>query len=439
MNRLHLIMVALAICFVPHVDSAETPPRAQHNFLFVIDSSISMEPRKAAAIKWVREAIASRFDGQIEAGDSIDIWTYDTENNLNGFPPQIWTPSTAKRISDDAAQYLEKYKFKGRSEFANVITDLDILIPQTKSLLVVVITDGEQPFSGFPLDLEINGYLAKKGKLGAHTPNPLLISLAAINGKIRTWTAYFGEGNMGLASLPGRKAAPPVAVAEKKPAAVPPSTAYPAPQASRVSPKIDANIQAPSIFNFPPGTLITPVDATPTNSSADKPLEVLVAEKLAQARSAKTNVAAKTNVVAKTAAPITVTNIAASPTLTNSAKPLASTAPATNVIEQKTVHAAPIKPTNAIALSTTNQQATNAIVAAATTKPPTVGPNNSSNDNAPAVVAPSRGLGADWTVQRTFYIAGTTGASCFLVGLFLLYRRFRRPTQSIISRSLLQR
>ena len=417
MNRLPLILVALAICLAPRGDSAETPPRAQHNFLFVIDSSISMESRKATAIKWVREAIASRFDGQIETGDSIDIWTYDTENNLNGFPPQIWTPSTAKQISDDAAQYLEKYKFKGKSEFANVITDLDILIPQTKSLLVVIITDGEQPFSGFPLDLEINGYLAKKGKLGAHSPNPLLISLAAINGKIRTWTAYFGEGNMGLASLPGRKAAPPVAVAEKKAAPVPPSTT-PTVQPSRVSPKINASAEAPPIFNFPPGTKFTPVEPSPL----EKPLELLVKERLAQVRSAP-----KTNALAKTA-----TNVASSAGLTNAAKPVAKAAPptpaATNVVEQK------LKPTNAVALSITNQPATNSTVAVAATKPP-AGPTLPET----SVASRSSGLGVEWTVQRTFYVAGMTGASCFLVGLFLLYRKFRRPTQSIISRSLLQR
>jgi hypothetical protein len=412
MNRLHLILVALAICLAPRGDSAETPPRAQHNFLFVVDSSISMESRKATAIKWVREAIASRFDGQIETGDSIDIWTYDTENNLTGFPPQIWTPSSAKQIADAAAAYLEKYKFKGRSEFANVVTDLDTLIPHTKSLLVVIITDGEQPFSGFPLDLEINGYLSKKGKLGAHTPDPILVSLAAINGKIRTWTAFFGEGKMGLASLPGRKAAPPVAVAEKQPAAVKPPTTV---QPSRVSTKINASTEAPPIFNFPPGTIITPVEPDPL----EKPLELLVKERLAQVRSAP-----KTNSPAKT-----VTNIAASARLTNAAVPVAKAASvATNLAEQK------LTPTNVVALSRTNQPSTNSIVAVAATKPP-AGPTLPET----SVASQSSGLGVEWTVQRTFYVAGMTGASCILIGLYMLYRKFRRPTESIISRSLLQR
>ena len=145
-------------------------------------------------------------------------------------------------------------------------------------------------------------------------------------------------------------------------------------------------------------------------------------ERLAQVRSAP-----KTNALAKTA-----TNVASSAGLTNAAKPVAKAAPptpaATNVVEQK------LKPTNAVALSITNQPATNSTVAVAATKPP-AGPTLPET----SVASRSSGLGVEWTVQRTFYVAGMTGASCFLVGLFLLYRKFRRPTQSIISRSLLQR
>jgi hypothetical protein len=222
---------------------------------------------------------------------------------------------------------------------------------------------------------------------------------------------------MGLASLPGRKAAPAVSVAEKKAAPVQPITT-PTVQPSRVSPKINATAEPPPIFNFPPGTKFTPVEPSPL----EKPLELLVAEKLAQARSA----AAKTNAVAKTA-----TNIAASASLTNAAKPVVIAAPAaTNATQPK------FTPANAVALSTTNQPATNGIAFAAT-KPPTTGPDKSAPGN--TTVARPSGLGVEWTVQRTFYVAGVTGASCFLVGLFLLYRKFRRPTQSIISRSLLQR
>ena len=78
MIRLQFILIALVAGFSPlFAGEAERP---QHNFLFVIDSSSSMSRHKTAAIKLVRQVIESRFEDQIEPGDSIDLWTYDTEN-----------------------------------------------------------------------------------------------------------------------------------------------------------------------------------------------------------------------------------------------------------------------------------------------------------------------------------------------------------------------
>ena len=421
MNRLLLTLIA---CFASlSAIAAEPPPRPQHNFLFIVDSSTSMEQRKPAAIKLVGDVIASRFDGQIEAGDSIDIWTYDTENNLRGFPPQIWQPADAQRISDAATQYLQKYRFKGKSEFANVANDLAILVPQTKSLLIVIITDGEQPFSGIHLDLEINGYLAKKGKLNPAGADPLLVSIAAINGGLRTWTAYFGQGDeLALASLPGRK---PVIknVAETKPS-------KPAPHKITKTPVLhDATTpESFATFNYPPGTRITPLQPAPAPEvkRRDLPLALLASNEWMR--------------VQKTAPTNKAVNLALTPTN----KVIA----ATNVVKAPATNSAPL----ATAANETETEKKTNVVAAASVKPST--PEQSEKKAAPTAKpiqsaiaptaaapapAPSPNLSSHGTLRSALYISGVTGLSCVLIGSFLLYRKLRRPTQSIISRSLLQR
>jgi hypothetical protein len=428
MNRL---LLTLIICIASlSAIAAEPPPRPQHNFLFIVDSSVSMEQRKPAAIKLVRDVIASRFDGQIEAGDSIDIWTYDTENNLRGFPPQIWQAENAQRISDAATQYLQDYRFKGKSEFANVASDLSILVPQTKSLLIVIITDGEQPFSGISLDLEINGYLAKKGKLNPTGTDPLLISLAAINGGIRTWTAYFGKGELALASLPGRK---PVAkhVAETK-SVVPPA----AKPVSKAPVLHDATTpEAYSTFNYPPGTRITPLQpaAAPEVKRRDLPLALLAsnewmrAQKTLLAKATEQSAAAVTDKIANVASPST--NSAINTAQTNLAK-----SPATN--------ATPLAATTKDAEKKTN------VVAIASAKPSIREESDTKKNPTQRTITPAAAttvsssaanLSSHGTLRHGLYISGVTGFSCVLIGSFLLYRKFRRPTQSIISRSLLQR
>ncbi|HVK57244.1 MAG TPA: VWA domain-containing protein, partial [Candidatus Kapabacteria bacterium] len=273
MIRLHLIFVALTAAVSALTLSGADRP--QHNFLFVVDSSLSMSQHKAAAIKLVRNVIASKFDDQIEPGDSIDVWTYDTENNLLGFPPQIWQPTDAARISDAIAEYLGKYRFKGSSDFGQVATDLTMLVPQTKGMLIVVITDGEKPFSGINRDLEINEYLSKKGKLGASN-GPLLVSLAAINGDIRTWTTYFGTGAVDLATLPERTKRT-ATVAQTKPQAPPKAQPVQKPAPKAQHPPIPSTpIEGQQfVFNFPPGARVTPLNS-PANKSTrlDKPFDI---------------------------------------------------------------------------------------------------------------------------------------------------------------------
>ena len=407
--------------------AAEAPPRPQHNFLFIVDSSVSMEQRKPAAIKLVRDVIASRFDGQIEAGDSIDIWTYDTENNLRGFPPQIWQPRDAQHINDAATQYLQNYRFKGKSEFANVANDLAILVPQTKSLLIVIITDGEQPFTGIHLDLEINGYLAKKGKLNTAGTDPLLVSIAAINGALRTWTAFFGQGELSLASLPGRK---PVVrnVAEIKPA-------KPAPQRVTAKPVALHEATAPetfATFNYPPGTRITPLQPTapaPEVKRSELPLALAASNEIVRMYKAS---------LAKPGAPSVTTNRATNLAAVSTNK-IVTSAP-TNIVKGPATNSRPFA-------AATDDRKTN-VIAAASVKPSTPMHPDKKEARATQQVtptaaasasAPSPNLSSHGSFRRALYISAVTGGSCILIGGFLLYRKLRRPAQSIISRSLLQR
>lgn len=421
MNRLHLILISLL--GVASAFAAGTVHRPQHNFLFIIDSSISMEQRKPAAIKLVRDVITSGFDGQIDAGDSIDIWTYDTENNLRGYPPQIWSSTNAARIIESATQYLEGYRFKGRSDFANVATDLNILVPQTKSLLIVIITDGEQPFAGFHLDLEINGYLAKKGRIGTQAKDPLLVSLAAINGAIRTWTAYFGQGEIALASLPGRKVKATVATAQQ-PETIQKAKPVAKPTLKEPVVKLDASPSAAfSTFNFPPGTRFNPLDApaVPVTKS-EKPLE------LSKSRSAvKSNLGKAGGDLVTTAAPGTATNATRS---TNSAQMVAAAPPTS----------APTNSTTSLA-SRTNAVAT---VASVSSSAPPSGQSPLSNERANLKSSHQNSshsvpVSAHGAIRQAIYVSALTGVGCVMAGIYLLYRKFRRPTQSIISRSLLQR
>lgn len=453
MIRLHLILLVMVAGL--SASDSRSAERPQHNFLFVVDSSSSMSRHKPAAIKLLQEVIASRFEQQIEPGDSIDIWTYDTENNLHGFPPQIWQSTNSTAIAEAAASYLQKYPFKGRSDFSNVAGDLNLLIPQTKALLVIVITDGESPFAGINLDLDINEYLSKRGKLGPAN-DPFLISLAAINGSLRTWTAHFGKGQPDLATLPERSK-PKTAIAEARPKpAVKPQGPAPKPQFGPIaSPLVAAPPEA--VINFPAGTRINPV-ATPL----EKPLELSQApEKVKPATEPKAQLTATNPVIdqqlaAKTPPPekphhiaanppVRATNMALLPPKTNHAL---TAAPRTNM--GKSLHFGKAAPTNTntVASMVNSNRVTNTTLLASQTNRSSASAESNqllaarvdakpSNKNKQAVSPPN--LNPTQAFRSAILLSGVTGAGCFLLGAYLVYRKLRRPTESIISRSLLQR
>jgi hypothetical protein len=457
MIRLHLIFVALmAAVSALTLSGADRP---QHNFLFVVDSSLSMTQHKAAAIKLVRNVIASKFDDQIEPGDSIDVWTYDTENNLLGFPPQIWQPTDAARISDAIAEYLGKYRFKGSSDFGQVATDLTMLVPQTKGMLIVVITDGEKPFSGINRDLEINEYLSKKGKLGASN-GPLLVSLAAINGDIRTWTTYFGTGVVDLATLPERTKRT-ATVAQTKPQAPPKAQPVQKPAPKAQHPPIPSTpIEGQQfVFNFPPGARVTPLD-TPANKSTrlDKPFDISDAIKNVRATNpAPTLAELAASILAKKAAnsnaPIANAVVPTNRTIVqtaDSAKP-ATVPSGTNAAKSLLVAEAKAPETNRPAVTnvalvvSTNKTTNVAMVAAKIDTVISNAPNESVSKPVVASTVPkvsatsSTNINHPGTWRRAMYVSAITGVCCVGMGILLVIRKFRRPSQSIISRSLLQR
>src|SRR5687768_2890046 len=131
MIRLSAILFCLLLG--AFAEEKKTTPE-QYHFLFIVDSSLSMAPRKEVMTQMMRELIRSGFVGQAQAGDSVDIWLYDQANNISSFPPQIWESSEADKIADAAASFISQQKFRGMSRFGPVAADLNALMPNTKKL-----------------------------------------------------------------------------------------------------------------------------------------------------------------------------------------------------------------------------------------------------------------------------------------------------------------
>jgi hypothetical protein len=374
----------------------DVPP--QYNFLVIVDTSISMAERKPAVLTIVRDLIRSGFSGQIEAGDSIDIWTADSQDRVER-APMIWNPARRSAIAAGTAEAIRLEKFRRGSHLAPVLSDLNLLLPNTRGALVVLVTDGEEPISEISLDLEINNKLPILRRQAARTREPIVISMIAIDGQLVDWKAYGGSERPVFARLPERPKSLPVAAAATPPEPIVPEVAK-APEPEQ-----------PLVLNYPPGAKVfaisNPAPAPPeitvsvTESPRESPITQLPATVGAPPTQGLTNEISK----AQTNAPQTIVA-----SITNQPVPevIARIEP-TAILPESVLSGSP--PTNAIS------------------------PNAGVVPVAAQATRASKSL-ASLEIPIIQLGVGSAGFGALILGVLLLRRTGGGPRGSLISRSL---
>jgi len=262
--RLFWATAALSLALLPLSAAPAEPvsPPAPYNFLIVVDTSQSMSLRKPVAVKVTRELIQSGFHRQMHPGDTLDLWTFDSESRIERFPPQLWERPVAPRIAVHAAQFLHNVKFQGKSRFANVAKDLKSAVAHTETALVVLITDADAPVSGLPFDLELNERLALERKKKPSLRQIFVVSMLAEGGQFTSWHLNAGGDTVELLSLPERPEPVPILAAAPAPVTAAPEPAAPEPE------KIP---EPPMVFNFPPGARVTAAAPLPPEAATAEP------------------------------------------------------------------------------------------------------------------------------------------------------------------------
>jgi hypothetical protein len=287
---LFLLIFALAIF------AQEIPPA--YDFVVIVDNSISMAERKAAAVSDVRDLIRVGFAQQAESEDRIHLWTCDLETP--GDTLQEWDPAEKDEIAAKAADYLQATKFHRGTRLNKVFGQLAELLPHTLGLIAVVLTDGEESLEGIPFDVEINRQLAMLRRAASKIKRPVIIALSAKDGKWVDWKASTGIARPRLPRLPARPKT--VAEAEKEPAPV-------APEPQLIAPPPPEPALS---FLYPPGAKI--VSATPPAPEvAEKTPEPVAIPDESPKVSIEEPVAIMTEEVKTNSEPVVATNIVARP------------------------------------------------------------------------------------------------------------------------------
>jgi len=237
----------LALCLACQVVPAQTnpppaapAPRAADRYLLLFDTSSAMKRRAKAVEQAAQELITSGMNGQLQRGDTLGIWTFDERLHAGLFPLQVWGPESREEIAAQVVGFLKSRKYQKAARFDAAVPSLAQLIASSKTITVLLFSDGTTPLRGTPFDASINSVYAEYGRAMQKSPAPFITVLRAKNGRIFAATAstppwpvefppYPPEPRVTNAIAAGPAASPAEATSPEKKAAPAPAAKTAAP------------------------------------------------------------------------------------------------------------------------------------------------------------------------------------------------------------------
>ncbi|HEX5398024.1 MAG TPA: hypothetical protein VFY06_03140 [Verrucomicrobiae bacterium] len=320
-------LAALVLCagfFWIAAGRAQTASQTVDNrFLFIFNTSSDMKKRSASVQAEVNQLLATSLGGQLSAGDSIGVWTFDQDLRTGQYPLQRWRPEDAVAIASRINKFVSGQRYANRTRFAALQPELNRVIQGSGRLTILIFCDGEDEIHWTPYDASINQVFKQRQAEQKRAQQPFVLVLRTQLGKYAGSTMNFPPGMVSLPEFPPWPAPPPAPAPVKTP------TNEPAP-----APAVQPVITGPPLIivgtnvmtNWPPKPApTTPANVVPSSSTN----EVVATNPIVPAPTSNETPASQTNAAhASATVPITPTNVVAPG---NPAMPPSPTSPASAV------------------------------------------------------------------------------------------------------------
>ncbi len=327
------------------VPAGRTQPAPQINdsrFLFIFDTSAEMKRYLPAVRVEVNELFSRSLGGQLHAGDSLGVWTFDQDLRTGQFPLQHWNPEDAATVASDINKFVGRQHYANVTRFGALQPQLNQLIQDSTRLTVLIFCDGGDEIKWTPFDTGINQVFQQRLAEQKKARQPFVLVLRTQLGQYAGCTLNFPPGMVSIPEFPPLpKPAPP--------SPTPPSPTPPAPV-------IKPPVGPPLVIigtkvgtNWPPATE-PPMPPPPAPQPATNMIPVAPTNPVAPPPPTNPAPAVQTNAApAPPATSFTPTNTAPAPPA--SAFAPTNAAPVTPAKTLPTLPPAPITSTNAVAPS----------------------------------------------------------------------------------------
>jgi hypothetical protein len=274
-QRLSALLCFLCL-WLPGLSRGQSAPLtvvSSNRFLCVFDSSAAMHQQADEAHKALRNILGSRASGQLHYGDTIGVWTFDTELHTGYFPLQEWLPGQEDEVTLRLLEFLKQQPAGRPSQLSIAMSGLKEVVAESDIITIFIFSTGQSPMRGTPFDEAINGeYQRALADMGAKRM-PIVTVLEAKGGRYVKYTVNALPWPVVIPELPIPIAGENTQVAAKRPAS-PPNAPKPVAAAASVAvvqPKFVAPRPAAVVASAPTVAAVPPVTAQQTQALQPAP------------------------------------------------------------------------------------------------------------------------------------------------------------------------
>jgi hypothetical protein len=262
--------------FCARAVGAEPPNQTVENrLLLVFDTSAAMKKCLPVTRAAVNQLFLSTLSGQLQAGDTIGVWTFGAGISAGQFPLQTWKPEAAAIIASNINVFVGRQHFGNATKFERLLPLVNNLVQDSERLTVLIFCDGDGQFSSTPYDVAVNNLFTKNQRAAQQAKQPFVIVLRSQRGQYIGCQMSSPPSAITFPDFPPLPRPPPPPAPTNGPPPVPTNLPPPLPPLIIVGTNVGTNLPPPSeskpapIPTNPPVEVLTNatnlVSAAPTN------------------------------------------------------------------------------------------------------------------------------------------------------------------------------
>jgi hypothetical protein len=197
------------IFWLAKADAQPAGPVVESRWLFIFDTAADMKQRLPAVQTELNDLLMTSMGGQMRAGDSIGVWTFDQDLRAGQFPLTRWAPDDAKTIATGLNDFVSRQRYAESTRFSALQPLLNRVIRESDRLTVLIFCDGEDAISGTPYDHGINQVFEQRRAEQKRTRQPFVLVLRTQLGEYVGCTANFPPGMVNFPAFPPFPPPPP--------------------------------------------------------------------------------------------------------------------------------------------------------------------------------------------------------------------------------------